>query len=321
MSDRCRPHPSRIPQDRRPVHGGPGGRLLRAAARPLRPCRRGAARRAGHAARPTPSCASARRHDHRAAGALRDGPGHLDLAADADRRGTRRRLVEDPRRARAGGAAVCAHRVGHAGDRRLHRRRRPSSIATGRSAPRRARCWCRPRRNASAWRRPIAAPRTARSSRAASACATASSPKRPPRLPMPATVTLKDPKDWKVIGKPTRRLDTPEKVDGRAVFGLDVRFDGLLTARGRAQPGVRRQGEVVRRDRARAVPGVRKVVQVPSGVAVVADHFWAAQAGPRGAQGRVGPRRRRDARFAAPCSPSSAGSPARRAAARRAPAT
>ena len=99
------------------------------------------------------------------------------------------------------------------------------------------------------------------------------------RLPMPDTVALKDPKDWKVIGQPTRRLDTPEKIDGRAVFGLDVRFDGLLTAVVERSPVFGGKVKSFDATAARAVPGVRKVVQVPSGVAVVADHFWAAQQG------------------------------------------
>jgi isoquinoline 1-oxidoreductase beta subunit len=99
------------------------------------------------------------------------------------------------------------------------------------------------------------------------------------KLPVPKTVPLKDPKDWKLIGKPTRRLDTPEKITGRARFGMDVQFDGLLTAVV-ARPPVF-GGKVKSFDAAatRAVPGVRKVVQVPSGVAVVADHYWAAKLG------------------------------------------
>ena len=99
------------------------------------------------------------------------------------------------------------------------------------------------------------------------------------RLPAPANVTLKDPKDWRVIGKPTRRLDTPEKISGRARFGIDVQFDGLLTALVARSPTF---GGAVRSfdaTAARAVPGVRNVVQIPSGIAVVADHFWAAKLG------------------------------------------
>jgi isoquinoline 1-oxidoreductase subunit beta len=98
-------------------------------------------------------------------------------------------------------------------------------------------------------------------------------------LPAPAAVTLKDPKDWTIIGRPTRRLDTPEKVDGSALFGLDVRFEGLLTAVVARSPTFGGRMKSFDDTAARAVPGVRKVVSVPSGVAVVADHFWAAQAG------------------------------------------
>jgi isoquinoline 1-oxidoreductase beta subunit len=99
------------------------------------------------------------------------------------------------------------------------------------------------------------------------------------RLPTPTSVTLKDPKDWTIIGKPTPRLDTQQKIDGRATFGLDVRFDGLLTAVVARSPAFGGHLKSYDANAAQAVPGVRKVVQVPSGVAVVADHFWAAQQG------------------------------------------
>jgi isoquinoline 1-oxidoreductase beta subunit len=99
------------------------------------------------------------------------------------------------------------------------------------------------------------------------------------KLPQPVNVPLKPPGDWKVIGKPTRRLDTPEKITGRAVFGLDVRLPGMLTAVVAHPPTF--GGKVKRFDpaAARAVPGVRAVFEVPSGVAVAADHFWAAKCG------------------------------------------
>jgi isoquinoline 1-oxidoreductase beta subunit len=99
------------------------------------------------------------------------------------------------------------------------------------------------------------------------------------RLPTPTSVTLKDPKDWTIIGKPTPRLDTQQKIDGRATFGLDVRFDGLLTAVVARSPAFGGHLRSYDANAAQAAPGVRKVVQVPSGVAVVADHFWAAQQG------------------------------------------
>jgi isoquinoline 1-oxidoreductase beta subunit len=99
------------------------------------------------------------------------------------------------------------------------------------------------------------------------------------RLPMPERVALKDPSQWKLIGKRTRRLDTPEKITGRAGFGLDVHFEGLLTAVVARSPVFGGSLKSFDDKAALAVPGVRKVVAVPSGVAVVADHFWAAQRG------------------------------------------
>src|SRR5437867_3382680 len=99
------------------------------------------------------------------------------------------------------------------------------------------------------------------------------------QLPPPKTAPLKDPKDWKLIGKPTKRLDTPEKITGRAQFGMDVRFPGLLTAVVARPPVFGARVRSLDPGQAKAVPGVRKVVQVPTGVAVVADHFWAAKLG------------------------------------------
>ena len=99
------------------------------------------------------------------------------------------------------------------------------------------------------------------------------------KLPVPKTVPLKDPKDWKLIGKPTRRLDTPEKITGRAQFGIDVQFDGLLTAVVARPPVFGAKVKSFDAAAAKAVMGVRQVVQVPTGVAVVADHFWAAKLG------------------------------------------
>ncbi|HQZ31404.1 MAG TPA: xanthine dehydrogenase family protein molybdopterin-binding subunit [Arenimonas sp.] len=99
------------------------------------------------------------------------------------------------------------------------------------------------------------------------------------KLPVPANVALKAPADWKVIGKPTRRLDTPEKINGSAKFGMDVQFEGLKTAVVARAPVFGAKVKSFDAAPALAVPGVRKVVQVPSGVAVVADHFWAAKKG------------------------------------------
>src|SRR5713101_6941181 len=89
------------------------------------------------------------------------------------------------------------------------------------------------------------------------------------KLPPLEAVTLKDPKDWKLIGKPTKRLDTPEKTTGRAQFGIDVRFPGLLTAVVARPPVFGATVKSFDAGAAGAVPGVRTVVQVPTGVAVV----------------------------------------------------
>jgi isoquinoline 1-oxidoreductase beta subunit len=99
------------------------------------------------------------------------------------------------------------------------------------------------------------------------------------KLPVPAKVTLRSPDTWKYIGKGQRRLDARVKTNGSAQFGMDVQFPGLLTAVVVHAPVF--GGKVVSFDasKAKAVPGVRQVVQIPTGVAVIADHFWAAQQG------------------------------------------
>jgi len=99
------------------------------------------------------------------------------------------------------------------------------------------------------------------------------------KLTPPTRVRLKSARDWKIIGRPTRRLDSPEKVSGRATFGLDVRLPGMLTALVARSPVFGGKVKSFRAERARAVPGVKHVVRVPSGVAVVAEHFWAAKLG------------------------------------------
>jgi len=99
------------------------------------------------------------------------------------------------------------------------------------------------------------------------------------KLPPPADPPLKDPKDWKIIGKSHKRLDTPDKITGRARFGVDVKLPGLLTAMVERAPVFGAKVKSFKADAAKKVAGVRKVVQVPSGVAVVAENFWAAQKG------------------------------------------
>ena len=95
----------------------------------------------------------------------------------------------------------------------------------------------------------------------------------------PASVKLKDRKDWKILGKPTKRLDSPQKVTGKAQFGIDVQQPGMKTALIARSPVFGGKVKGFHAEKARAVPGVRAVVQVPSGLAVVADHFWAAKLG------------------------------------------
>src|SRR5881409_753227 len=98
-------------------------------------------------------------------------------------------------------------------------------------------------------------------------------------VPLPHDVPLKEPKDWKILGTRVRRLDTPPKVDGSAQFGIDVKVPGMLVAVIARSPVF--GGKVASFDatKAKAVPGVRHVVQVSSGVAVVADGYWPAKKG------------------------------------------
>ena len=98
-------------------------------------------------------------------------------------------------------------------------------------------------------------------------------------LTPPTQVTLKDPKDFKLVGKVVRRVDGAAKTDGSAKFTLDFSAPGMLTALIARPP---RFGATVRSIDAigsRRVKGVTHVVQVPSGVAVVATSFWAARKG------------------------------------------
>lgn len=99
------------------------------------------------------------------------------------------------------------------------------------------------------------------------------------KLEAPKDVKLKDAKDFKLIGKPVKRLDTPEKINGKALFGIDVNLPGMLVALIERPPVF--GGKVVKVDdaAAKAVPGVRHVVQISRGVGVVADGFWAAKKG------------------------------------------
>jgi isoquinoline 1-oxidoreductase beta subunit len=97
------------------------------------------------------------------------------------------------------------------------------------------------------------------------------------KLSPPSAVKLKDPKDWKLIGKPVRRLDTPEKITGKARFGLDVQVPGLRTACVARAPVFGGKVRSFDASKAKGMPGVERVVEVPTGVAVVARDFWTAK--------------------------------------------
>jgi isoquinoline 1-oxidoreductase beta subunit len=101
------------------------------------------------------------------------------------------------------------------------------------------------------------------------------------KLPVPTNVALKDPKQFKLIGKSIKRLDTPNKVTGRTQFGIDTRRPGMVYAAIARCPVF--GGKVASFDatRANAFPGVKQVVQVSRGVAVVADNTWSAIQGTR----------------------------------------
>src|SRR5580704_15798311 len=75
------------------------------------------------------------------------------------------------------------------------------------------------------------------------------------RIPPPQNPTLKNPKDFKIIGRPLKRFDTPKKVDGQAIYGIDAMLPGMK------------------------FPGVQKVIVLDDLVAVVGDHMWAAKSG------------------------------------------
>jgi isoquinoline 1-oxidoreductase beta subunit len=98
-------------------------------------------------------------------------------------------------------------------------------------------------------------------------------------MPVPTTVTLKDPKEFKLIGKPVKRLDLKGKVNGTAGFGIDARADGMLVAVVARAPVLGAKATGFSAEPALAVPGVKQVVQIDNGVAVVATGYWAAKQG------------------------------------------
>ncbi len=98
-------------------------------------------------------------------------------------------------------------------------------------------------------------------------------------MAVPEEVKLKDPAKFAVIGRSVPRLDTPDKTHGKALFGMDIRIPGMLTAVIARSPVFGGKVKSFHAGKAEAVPGVQQVVQIDAGVAVVADRFWQAERG------------------------------------------
>jgi isoquinoline 1-oxidoreductase subunit beta len=96
------------------------------------------------------------------------------------------------------------------------------------------------------------------------------------RLPIPENVSLKSPHKFKLIGRPIKRLDTPAKVNGTAVFGIDVRLPGMKIATLAQSPAFGGRAKNVNDKAAKTINGVQQVVRLDDAVAVVADHMGAA---------------------------------------------
>ncbi len=93
----------------------------------------------------------------------------------------------------------------------------------------------------------------------------------------PNEVALKDPNDWTLIGKPTRRLDVADKVNGKTTYGIDVRLPNMLNAALIQCPVFKGTLKSVDDSKLGAMPGVRKVIKLKDAVAVVADTWWHAK--------------------------------------------
>jgi len=106
------------------------------------------------------------------------------------------------------------------------------------------------------------------------ALATAAGGQTPPK-----DVALKDPKDFALIGKPLKRLDTPDKVNGKAVYGIDAMLADMKFATLKACPVFGGKVGKVDDSAAKKIPGVQKIVVLDDMVAVVGDHMWAAKKG------------------------------------------
>ncbi|HET6981355.1 MAG TPA: xanthine dehydrogenase family protein molybdopterin-binding subunit, partial [Myxococcaceae bacterium] len=99
------------------------------------------------------------------------------------------------------------------------------------------------------------------------------------KLPVPEKVTLKEPKDFKLIGTPAKRVDTADKVNGKTAYAIDVRLPGMKVVTVAASPVVGGKLASIDDRKAKAIPGVRQIVRLDDTVAVVADNMWAAKRG------------------------------------------
>ncbi|SAL53964.1 xanthine dehydrogenase family protein molybdopterin-binding subunit [Caballeronia humi] len=99
------------------------------------------------------------------------------------------------------------------------------------------------------------------------------------KLPAPQSVPLKDPKDFGLIGTAAKRIDSPEKIDGTAMFGLDVRLPGMKYAAIVNCPVFGGTLASVDDTAAKKIPGVTQIVKADNAVAVIGDHTWAAKRG------------------------------------------
>ena len=97
------------------------------------------------------------------------------------------------------------------------------------------------------------------------------------KLPVPKVVVLKDQKAFTIVGKATKRLDTPSKVNGKAEYGIDVKLPGMVYASLEQCPVIGGTVKSFDASKAKAMPGVIDVVQISDGVAVVADSYWRAK--------------------------------------------
>ena len=98
-------------------------------------------------------------------------------------------------------------------------------------------------------------------------------------IKVPEEVSLKDPKDFTIIGQRFLRLDTAAKANGSAIFGVDVKIPGMLNATIVHPPVFSSQVKAINDQKALAIKGVKQVVEIKNGVAVVADTFWQAKMG------------------------------------------